>query len=599
MDLRRSSNSNGSIGFLPEVEPRTSSRSSSNRTASGSNSLHEKWDRNKRLRARLKRDFLKEIRLLAHLRHPNIIPLMGAAMDKDEPLLVMELMNLGSLWDLLRNETMEMEGSMALQILLGVVHGMSFLHASNPAIVHGDLKSSNVLVNDKFQARISDFGLSQKRRLAKCAVGTPFWTAPECLKGAVVEPSSDVYSFAITIWEVMSRREPYEGEDEREVLQGVREGWKRPVVPEGCGAKMESVMVDCWNQKHCLRPTFDEVAKRIQSTPASEVCSAAWVRAKALGRTPSSSKLASWERCFPPETAQAVRGGQKVPPIRKQMVSVFFSDVVGFTTISSAMDPVKVSDMLDRLYVRFDAIAESMNIFKIETIGDAYICATNLCEDQEHCHAAVLARFAMAAVQAATETLIDPEAPERGHVVIRVGLCSGPVTGCLIGTKNVKFTLLGDTVNVASRMESTSFAGYIQCAEATANLISTQDPSVNLIYRGSVEVKGKGKMITYWIGKAPPASCLPLAPPTATPPINRPRRPSGLAASLLYSGGSPKYDGQRRPSGLAASLGFTASRSSSDESAKWEGQRRPSSAAVAGGGEGGHGSPSLANLRFV
>mmetsp|Transcript_40305 Transcript_40305/g.108130 ORF Transcript_40305/g.108130 Transcript_40305/m.108130 type:complete len:170 (+) Transcript_40305:238-747(+) len=78
------------------------------------------------------------------------------------------------------------------------------------------------------------------------------------------------------------------------------------------------------------------------------------------------------------------------------------------------------------------------------------------------------------------------------------------VTGCLIGTKHVKFTLLGDTVNVASRMESTSTPGHIQCAEATASLIRVQDPSIPLVHRGSVEVKGKGKMETHWVGISPP-----------------------------------------------------------------------------------------------
>jgi len=198
-------------------------------------------------------------------------------------------------------------------------------------------------------------------------------------------------------------------------------------VPKGCGARLEGLMVECWSQDPDIRPTFPEIEKRIKLIRSSDIRSGTMI-----ARARASVSATSWERCFPADSVQAVARGEKAAPIRRPMVSVFFSDIVGFTTISGTLDALKVSDMLDRLYMRFDGIAESMGVFKIETIGDAYICATNLCDDQENTHAAILARFALAAVQAASETLVDADDPDSGRLCIRVGLCSGPVMSSVI-----------------------------------------------------------------------------------------------------------------------------------------------------------------------
>ena len=119
-------------------------------------------------------------------------------------------------------------------------------------MVHCDLKASNVLVSDNFQAKIADLGLSRinkssrehpngNRRApstAERARGTPFWMPPECLAGMSNSPESDVYSFGITLFEIMARTEPYEGQDPVTVLRGVQEGAMRPGVPEGCSFKV-------------------------------------------------------------------------------------------------------------------------------------------------------------------------------------------------------------------------------------------------------------------------------------------------------------------------------------------------------------------------
>jgi guanylate cyclase len=129
--------------------------------------------------------------------------------------------------------------------------------------------------------------------------------------------------------------------------------------------------------------------------------------------------------------------------------------------------------MLGRWFDALDALAERHGAYKLDTIGDAYLCAANVVTEQPD-HAARMAHFALAAVAAATTTLVDPDSPELGSLTIRAGLNSGPCMATVIGRRNPKYTLFGDAINVASRMESTSVPGRVQCSASTAELIRIQ-----------------------------------------------------------------------------------------------------------------------------
>ena len=222
--------------------------------------------------AELKANFVQEMRILSKLRHPCITTVMGAIIgDRNtEPMLIMECMDHGSLYDLLHNETMVIEGEMILPILRDIAQGVRFLHAADPLIVHGDLKAQNVLVDSKFRAKVADFGLSQKKQLGAC--GTPLWMAPELLNGGTNTPQTDVYAFGIVLAEVYSRKDPYEGEDTRTVLEEVadlkRPVDKRPAIPPACPSDVVSIMKDCWHKNPVFRPPFEEVERRLKALDA-------------------------------------------------------------------------------------------------------------------------------------------------------------------------------------------------------------------------------------------------------------------------------------------------------------------------------------------
>jgi guanylate cyclase len=436
----------------------------------------------------------------------TINKIIGAVISKkEEPLLVMEYMDHGSLYDLLHNETMTIEGEVVLPILRDIAQGVRFLHASSPQVIHGDLKAQNILVDSKFRAKVADFGLSQKKQVG--GTGTPFWMAPELLRRESINTSaSDVYSFGIILYELYSREEPYEGEDFQDVIRQVCDPKinKRPPRPPNMPAEVASFfMNNCLLANPEERPSFDDldlVLKRFQVAnvePGKEVSSIQ--ENKILAREAIAKRNASLlYEVFPKKVADALSAGRKVEPEHFSCVTIFFTDIVGFTTICHSMSVSKVSDMLDRLYLKFDDLSREHDVFKLETIGDAWMGVTNLSTEQLD-HTKRIAEFAIAAISVAAETLIDSERPELGVVQIRAGFHSGPVLANVVGSRAPKYTLFGDTVNTSSRMESTSLPGHIQCSDRAAGLLREQAPDISLKYRGEIKVKGKGDMHTYWL----------------------------------------------------------------------------------------------------
>jgi len=454
--------------------------------------------------SRLKADFINEMRHLSKLRHPCITTVMGAIISrKEEPMLIMEYMYHGSLYDLLHNETIFLEGEQILPILQDIAHGLRFLHAAKPQVIHGDLKAQNILVDSRFRAKVADFGLSQKKHIG--GTGTPYWMAPELLrKESQNKPATDVYSFGIILYEVYSRREPYEGENFMEVLQNVADPSvnMRPPIPLDCPEEIQSFMSQCLSGDPDTRPTFEDIDLRLRYLDITNV---------EPGKLHLSMQQAKKEKeltdtllfeVFPQHIAIALRDGTKVEPEIRQVVTIFFSDIVGFTKISSSLSAIKISHMLDRLYSKFDELSTHHDIFKVETIGDAYMAATNLVKDQTD-HTTRIAQFSIDTLKAANTTLIDIDNPSMGFVNIRVGFHSGPVVASVVGSRNPRYCLFGDTVNTASRMESNSEENRVHCSERAAMLLKNQNPEMSVCSRGKIEVKGKGEMETYWVNEVP------------------------------------------------------------------------------------------------
>ncbi|KAL7544551.1 hypothetical protein ACHAWF_007931 [Thalassiosira exigua] len=178
-----------------------------------------------------------------------------------------------------------------------------------------------------------------------------------------------------------------------------------------------------------------------------------------------------------------------------------FSDIVGFTKWSSERTPNEVFQLLEMLFWDFDDIAARNNVFKLGTIGDCYIAVTGIPDPVED-HASVLTRFAFEARDKVREVFasLQHEGLDTARLDMRFGIHSGATTaGILRGTKS-RFELFGDTINTASRMESTGIGGKIQVSEETAALLRRDGKARWLVRRNEmITAKGKGQLQTYWV----------------------------------------------------------------------------------------------------
>ena len=231
-----------------------------------------------------------------------------------------------------------------------------------------------------------------------------------------------------------------------------------------------------------------------------------------------------------------------------QNVTILFTDIVGFTSMSQTCPPYEVMHFLHNLFTAFDDLVDmDSSLWKVETIGDAYMVASGLgvtscggsrkdtvvtlhdststyeSTEAEPLFSSSSSKFenkgavslkvsnkyrgtrssSQAALEFGVSAIEDAKLQlmpgKRGPCVIRVGVHTGDVCSGVVGTRMPRYCLFGDTVNTASRMESTGVPGRIQVSEATHKVLS-DDLSFQWEERGSVEIKGKGKMKTYLLG---------------------------------------------------------------------------------------------------
>jgi class 3 adenylate cyclase len=182
--------------------------------------------------------------------------------------------------------------------------------------------------------------------------------------------------------------------------------------------------------------------------------------------------------------------------------TVMFADISGFTAWSSTREPFQVFQLLETLYGAFDEIAMRRRVFKVETVGDSYVAVCGLPLPRKD-HAVVMARFARDCTNKANEITRKLEVslgPDTADLAFRTGLHSGPVTGGVLRGKNARFQLFGDTMNTASRMESTGDRNRVQVSTKTAELLIAAGKSHWVTPRDeTVTVKGKGQLETFWL----------------------------------------------------------------------------------------------------
>jgi class 3 adenylate cyclase len=208
---------------------------------------------------------------------------------------------------------------------------------------------------------------------------------------------------------------------------------------------------------------------------------------------------------LPAGIVQRLKSGESLIADRFPSVSVLFADLVGFTPLTAELAPAEIVELLMELFSYFDSLIGKYGVEKIRTIGDNYMVAAGLPHPRpDHAHALANMALDMSAY-------IRSRPPHRNRRVdFRIGLSSGPVIAGVIGRRKFQYDLWGDTVNTASRMESSGTAGSIQITRETYELIKDEfacEP------RGKVAVKGKGELETWYLLGPRPGPSTPTASP--------------------------------------------------------------------------------------
>lgn len=197
---------------------------------------------------------------------------------------------------------------------------------------------------------------------------------------------------------------------------------------------------------------------------------------------------------LPEETALELKKNGKVQAKKFESVTVLFTDFEGFTQYAEKLPPEKLVESIDYYFSKFDTIMEKYNLEKIKTVGDAYMCAGGLpFPTEDHAYKMTLAALEIARfVDASKELNIQTKT----HFKIRIGINTGPIVAGVVGLKKFSYDIWGDTVNIASRMESNSEPGKINISEYTYQIIKND---FECEYRGEIEVKNKGMMKMYFV----------------------------------------------------------------------------------------------------
>ncbi|XP_036328635.1 atrial natriuretic peptide receptor 1 [Rhagoletis pomonella] len=497
----------------------------------------------------LTRSLMLELKSMKDLQHDHLVKFYGACLDPPKRFLLTEYCPKGSLQDILENEQFQLDWMIKLSLMHDIVRGMHFLH--NSVIrSHGNLKSSNCVVDSRFVLKITDFGLHTLKRIRPEALENDvedcnshaywsklLWTAPELLKMENNRPpegtqKGDVYSFGIIVHEISTRQGPfYLGKTDvekspKEIIQLVK-GYTelttqpfRPYVDEHDGyLDINNLMIKCWSEDPLERPDFNalkSIIRRInKDNETGNIVDNLLKRMELyannleeLVEERTQDYIEEKKKCekllyqlLPQSVAAQLISGQPVVAETFDQVTIYFSDIVGFTAISAESTPMQVVQFLNDLYTCFDSIVENFDVYKVETIGDAYMVVSGLPIRNGNQHAREIARLALALLNAVRKFKIHHRPQDQ--LRLRIGLHSGACVAGVVGLKMPRYCLFGDTVNTASRMESNGEALRIHISEST-KLALDEFGTFITTQRGYVPMKGKGEMLTYWLeGEVP------------------------------------------------------------------------------------------------
>ncbi len=479
------------------------------------------------------RQVLIELKEMRKLDQENINPFIGVCDDSLHSSVLMAYAVRGSLQDIIRDEDTTLDWSFKRSILDDITCGLSYLHQS-VVKYHGRLTSSRCVVDSHWTCKVTGHGLRyiKQQSFSKPQQENPsklLWTAPELLqtdipKDADIFTMADVFSFGIIAQEVILQDVPYGRNnpilDAKDIIDKLRLHQKppyRPTLPNNaCHTGWKDLVESCWQEQPEQRPKFsqilgtidhmnkgkhvslvDNIIQRLESYTRKLEDRVA-DRAKELKEEKDKVEIILNE-LLPTSVAHKLSLGYRVEPETFDNVTIFFSDIVGFTLISAKSDALQIVVMLNQMYITFDDIAHQFDVYKVATIGDAYVVASGVPTQNGNKHGAEICAMSVALLDAIQEFDIPHLKDE--HLLMRIGIHSGSCVAGVVGIKMPRYLLFGDTVETAAKMESGGDAMRIHVSETTQRLIH-DNPNFHVVKRGTFLLKDKGLINSFWLTKA-------------------------------------------------------------------------------------------------
>uniref|UniRef100_A0A673JCX3 Guanylate cyclase n=1 Tax=Sinocyclocheilus rhinocerous TaxID=307959 RepID=A0A673JCX3_9TELE len=469
-----------------------------------------------------------ELNALLKIDYYNLTKFYGTVKFDNEYFGVFEYGERGSLRYALNDkisypEETFMDWQFKISVMYDIAKGMSYLHASN-ITVHGRLKSTNCVVDNRMVVKIADFGFNTILPPSK-----DLWTAPEHSRKQGISQKGDVYSFAIISQEIMMRKCTFYTSacsDRTEKLARVQfpsmtSSFFRPDLNfENTSEREQEVCMlirNCWDEDPDRRPDFKKIENTLWKIVSLDNQEHESYMENLIRRLQMYSRnlerlveertaLYKAERdradclnfmLLPGPVVRSLKETGKVEPELFDEVTIYFSDIVGFTTLCHFSTPMEVVDMLNDIYKNFDSILDNHDVYKVETIGDAYMVVSGLPRRNGNRHAKDICCMALDILSFMGTFQLQhlPGIP----MWIRIGVHSGPCAAGVVGIKMPRYCLFGDTVNTASRMESTGLPLRIHASQSTINILQRTDCKFEYEKRGETYLKGKGKETTYWL----------------------------------------------------------------------------------------------------
>ncbi|CCM09401.1 Receptor-type guanylate cyclase gcy-22 [Caenorhabditis elegans] len=463
-------------------------------------------------------------RKMRNVDNDNLCKFIGLSLDSPTLISIWRYCSRGSLQDVIAKGSLQMDWFFKYSLMRDVADAIYYLHHS-PIGPHGWLSSSTCLVDERWQVKVSFFGLSAIKQYEVKEQRDFLHTAPEHIRDTnlPITKEMDIYSFAIICSELITKKSAWDLENEtfdiEELVYKIKKGGRSPPRPsleteDEHNGSMSLLVRDCWNENPDQRPTSEQIKTLMKSMNhnrssnlmdhvfnvleqyASNLEDEVQARMKELTEEKKRSDVLLY-RMLPKQVAEKLKLGQSVEPETFDCVTIFFSDVVSFTTLASRCTPLQVVNLLNDLYTTFDAIIEQHDVYKVETIGDGYLCVSGLPHRNGNEHAKEISSMSFSLLKA-IKTFRVPHLPKE-RINIRVGLHTGPVVTGVVGMTMPRYCLFGDSVNTASRMESNGKPGRVHISTECMKFLTEVIGGYQTEPRGEVIVKGKGAVQTHWL----------------------------------------------------------------------------------------------------